>query len=97
MGIRTLNITVRFECDDYAFGASRGCAKELSITEDTLKSARAAVIRGGWRITRETGAERVRCPQCSARFVELVGAGILNRRGEILDMARWEAGRRVTP
>jgi len=104
MGIRALTITVQLECDDYAFSASRGRAKErglclgqVSITENTLKTARAAATSRGWRITRETGSERVRCPQCYVRFIELVGAGILNRRGEILDMARWEAGRRVTP
>jgi hypothetical protein len=104
MGIRALTITVQLECDDYAFSASRGRAKErglclgqVSITENTLKAARAAATSRGWRITRETGSERVRCPQRYVRFVELVGAGILNRRGEILDMARWEAGRRVTP
>lgn len=91
MGIRTLTITVRFECDDHALEA---CAKEVSITETTLKAARAAVTNRGWRVTRETGRERVRCPGCYARFVKLVAAGILNRRGEILDMGRWEAERR---
>ena len=44
MGIRALTITVQLECDDYAFSASRGRAKErglclgqVSITENTLR------------------------------------------------------------
>ena len=64
MGIRALTITVQLECDDYAFSASRGRAKErglclgqVSITENTLKALysrsygepqSSGVSGGGW-------------------------------------------------
>ena len=84
MGVKTLSVTVQLSCDSF------GCdAVQPRFTVATLQEALRAAKARGWSL-RRVGYEKWECPRCSRQTAKLVAAGVLNRRGDILDQDRYE-------